>query len=494
MSFAEIQDKIAATYAGSGAVALDTYAGSMAKLSVATSNAAETIGGALLDGIIAVTGNDGIDGLIKDIDTLAKGFGFLITQVTGAIGALSGQDARKAFSTGYYTGGGRAGGSSVFKPKGMGNVALTGGSNMDTQKSSLAAAKKAEDAAKKRAADLLAATKKSAALQAAAAKKADLATKNQIALTKAAAAFDLKQISIANAIKETYDKDTKLRLLAMQAIESDNGEAAIKYLEQLDILQKAVQTAKLNGITTISDASLHALNVELLTELQNIDASKMKDADKEAAKMAAFARYNDAIIKEGGLAETSYYNERTQIELTYIAKRAALDNYGAASETLRKIIESEELSLIKTVGTAQYAADLARYNALQDYIRLLGEAKAAAATLATDIYTQNLFGDLPSSGAADPNLGGDGSGGTDPNADPNLGGDYGSPSYPDLSGGGGDYGSPSYPDAMSNPNGITVIVNTGATLGTEDTIVEAVQTAIQTLNRRGSNTSYAGAI
>jgi hypothetical protein len=281
----------------------------------------------------------------------------------------------------------------------------------------------------------------------------------------------------------------------MQAIESDNGEAAIKYLEQLGILQKAVQTDKLNGLKTISDASLHALNVELLTELQNIDASKMKDADKEAAKMAAFAKFNDAIIKQGGLAETSYYNERTQIELTYIAKRAALDNYGAASETLRKIIESEELSLIKTVSTAQYAADLARYNSLIEYIRLLGEAKAAAATLATDIYTENLFGDLPSSGAADPNLGGDGSGGTDPNADPNLGGDYGDPSYPDLGGGaGGDYGTPSYPDAMSNPNGITVIVNTGATLGTEDTIVEAVQTAIQTLNRRGSNTSYAGAI
>ena len=42
--------------------------------------------------------------------------------------------------------------------------------------------------------------------------------------------------------------------------------------------------------------------------------------------------------------------------------------------------------------------------------------------------------------------------------------------------------------------GITVVVNTGATLGTEQVIVEAVQTAIQTLNRRGGNTQYAGAI
>jgi hypothetical protein len=42
--------------------------------------------------------------------------------------------------------------------------------------------------------------------------------------------------------------------------------------------------------------------------------------------------------------------------------------------------------------------------------------------------------------------------------------------------------------------GNTIIVNTGATLGTEQVIVEAVQAAIQTLNRRGGNTTYAGAI
>ena len=521
MSFAEIQDKIAATYAGSGAVALDTYAGSMAKLSVATSNAAETIGGALLDGIIAVTGNDGIDGLIKDIDTLAKGFGFLITQVTGAIGALSGQDARKAFSTGYYTGGGRAGGSSVFKPKGMGNVALTGGSNMDTQRSSLAAAKKAEASAKKRAADLLAATKKSAAATAKAARDAALNAKNQAALTKANAAFDLKQISIANALKETYDKDTKLRLLAMQAIENDNGAAALDYLKQLNILQTSVQADKLKGIEGISDASLHAINVELLAELQSIETSKMSEAAKDEAKMAAYAKYNDAITKQGELMALGYYDERTQVELTYIAKRAALDDYGSAQATLTKITLSADMAAIDEVSMAQALADESRTNSMIAYIALIDEAKwaafdlaaatAAAASeqayaitalaqanadaqaLADAASAASVIAAAEAAAAAAAIIAGVTP--TVPGTDiPTVPGtDIPQLPVPDY--GGALSGINLSPTRANDAYGSTTVnITTGPLIGTEETIADAVQLAMQTLNRRGASVSYAGAI
>ena len=481
LSFDDLLLLLTKHFSGVGKASVSGYQGSLDALNISLGNVQEILGGALLDSFAQLAGDGNITTATSNLEKMAQAFADIFRLATGVtkIGPVM-----KGVEWGGFLG-------AIPYVKAPSTVAgQSPGDRMAIDKSNKAAlAKQKADAAQ------LAATKKLTALQAAAAKKADLAAKNQIALTKAAAAFDLKQISIANALKETYDKDTRLRLLAMQAIEEDNGEAAIKYLEQLGILQKAVQTAKLDGLKTISDAALHDINVQLLAELQAIDATKMSEADKDAAKQAAFAKYNDAIIKQGGLAETSYYNERTQIELTYIAKRAALDNYGAAAETLRKIIESEELSLIKTVSTAQYAADLARYNSLMDYIRLLGEAKAAAATLATDLNTANLFGDLPSSGAADPNLGGDTSGNTDPNADPNLGGDYGSPSYPDLG----------YPDLSginldptrandSYGSGVTVIVNTGATLGSEEVIVQAVQDAMQTLNRRGSNVSYAGAI
>jgi len=515
MSFAQIQDKIAATYAGSGAAALDTYAGSIAKLSVATSNAAETIGGALLDGIIAVSGADGIDGLIKDVNNLASGFAFLITQITGAVGALTSSSSRKAFSSGYYTGGGRAGGASVFRPTGMGNVALTGGSNMDTQRSALAASKAAETAAKKRAADLLAATKKASADAAAAARKAKLDAKNQELLSKAAAAFDIKQISIAAALRETYDSQTKLRLLAMQAIEDDNGQAAIDYLKQLQILQTAVQADKLKGLTGISETQLHLINTELLAELQSIETSKMSEADKDAAKMAAWAKYNDAIAKQGELMALGYYSERTQIELVSIAKLAALSEFESAQTTLRKIALSADMAAIDEVSLAQALADESRNNNMIAYIALIDEAKyaafdLAAATAAATAEQANAIIALAQANAAAQVLA-DAANAASIIAAANAAAAAAAiiagippvaPVIPPVTPGAG---VPDYGGALSginlNPNrsndafnAPVININSGPLLGSEETIAAAVQLALQTLNRQGANTSFAGAI
>ena len=515
MSFAQIQDKIAATYAGSGAAALDTYAGSIAKLSVATSNAAETIGGALLDGIIAVSGADGIDGLIKDVNNLASGFAFLITQITGAVGALTSSSSRKAFSSGYYTGGGRAGGASVFRPTGMGNVALTGGSNMDTQRSALAASKTAETAAKKRAADLLAATKKASADAAATARKAKLDAKNQELLSKAAAAFDIKQISIAAALRETYDSQTKLRLLAMQAIEDDNGQAAIDYLKQLQILQTAVQADKLKGLTGISETQLHLINTELLAELQSIETSKMSEANKDAAKMAAWAKYNDAIAKQGELMALGYYSERTQIELVSIAKLAALSEFESAQTTLRKIALSADMAAIDEVSLAQALADESRNNNMIAYIALIDEAKYAAFDLAAAIAAAtaeqaNAITALAQANA-DAQALADAANAASIIAAANAVAAAAAiiaaippvvPVIPPVTPGAG---VPDYGGALSginlNPNrsndafnAPVININSGPLLGSEETIAAAVQLALQTLNRQGANTSFAGAI
>ena len=508
MSFAEIQDKIAATYAGSGVTALDTYAGSMAKLSVATSNASETIGGALLDAVVKVSGSKGIDGLISKIDTLASGIASVITQIGNMVGALNGTEAQKAFSGGYMISGGRAGSFRVGAT-GAGNMAMSVQSQ-DTQKSVLAAQKKADALAKKRAADILAA-----------AKKADIATKNNIALTTAARQLDIKNISIAAALKETYDKDTQLRLLAMKAIEEDNGQAALDYLKQLGILQASVQADKLKGIEGISNASLHAINMELLAELQAIDASKMSEAAKDEAKMAAYAKYNDAITKQGELMALGYYDERTQVELTYIAKRAALDNYDSAQATLRKIALSADMAAIDEVSLAQALADESRNNNMIAYIALIDEAKYAAFDLAaataaaaseqayaiTALAQANadaqaladaanaasiiaaaeaaaaaaaIIAAIPPvvPGADIPGTGG----ATIPGIDvPDYGGTLG----------GINLNPNRANDAYSAP---VININSGPLIGTEETIADAVQLAIQTLNRRGSNTTYAGAI
>jgi hypothetical protein len=245
--------------------------------------------------------------------------------------------------------------------KGFGNRSLSA-SNPDTQRADAAAAAKAAAEAAKREKERLALLKKQALLE-----------KNKLSLSKAAAVFDTNRISIAAALRATYDKETILRLEALQAIEEDNGELALKKINDLAALQKNADMAKLAGITKVSEATLSALNTQLLTELSAIDKSKMAEKDKEAARDIAFGKYNAAITSAGELAAKESYSERVQIQLTEIAKLASLSKTTNAGLTLTKLRESEELSMIDRVAAAQKKADEARLKALQDYIALLGK-------------------------------------------------------------------------------------------------------------------------
>jgi hypothetical protein len=228
---------------------------------------------------------------------------------------------------------------------------------------------KAEADATRRAKELLALTKKQ-----------QIADKNKLSLSKAAAVFDSTRISIAAALQATYDKETRLRLEALMAIEDDNGELALKKINELAALQKNADMAKLAGVTQISEATLAALNTQLLTELKGINDSKMAESDKEAARQIAFGKYNAAITAAGELAAKESYSERVQIQLTEIARLASLSKTTNAALTLTKLRESEELSMINRVAQAQAAADAARLKALQDYIALLGKVGSGGNT------------------------------------------------------------------------------------------------------------------
>jgi len=493
MSFDEILTRVAKVSSGQAQAAADTLSGSIAKLSVTSANAAESLGKDLVQALTTLGGDGGLPKTLGLIESIANAIGIAIIGFSRFIRVLDVVTGSGAFKM--------VGDLNKLNAQFLGedrarSASKSGGSGM----ASSYQAKKAADAlAAKSAAATLAATKKATKAQSDAAAKKAIADKKSAELSKAAAVFDLSRISIAAALRATYDEDTKKRLLAMQAIEEDDGAKALGYLGQLKILQDSVQAAKLAGVTTISNASLAALNATLLAELAAIDKTKMSEADKVAARNAAFTAYNDALIKQGGLAAANAYAELTQIQLVSIAKLAALQGYGAALATLNTIMVSNELA----IATTQSANDLARYNALQDYINLLGVAYNAALALAQanrDAATSAATPDLGPGAGADP---GDGSGG---DFGDGSGGDFGG----DLGGGMPDFPDPDYGGALGGINldparsnddfnypgggGITVVVNTGATLGTENTIVEAVQTALQTLNRRGSNTNYAGAI
>ena len=373
-SFAEIQVKLTKLFAGQASSAAESYAGQINKLTVASNNAKEAIGKGIIDALKMLGDNTSASDLATDLEdaatnvaNLIRGMGVLLSQLDRLPGGFK-LDVAMIPIIGTYLSLITEAGAKVER------IAQVGAQRNPIQSGSYLK----KPLVDKTAVAALSAQKKAAKAAADAAAKKAIADKKSADLAKAAAAFDLTRISIAAALKATYDNDTKLRLLAMQAIEDEDGTRALSYLNQLKILQDSVQAAKLAGITTISNASLEALQFLLFKELSVIDASSMAEDDKNAAKDAAFAKFNDAITKQGGLAAANQYDERVQVKLTEIAKLAALQGYGSALATLNTIMVSNELAIAKT----QSANDLARYDALKAYIALLGVAYDAARALA----------------------------------------------------------------------------------------------------------------
>ena len=72
-SFKSITDELTTTFAGSATAAANSYQGSIDKLSVASANAAETIGGGLIEAMQMLGGENGIDQVTTAIDELSVG-------------------------------------------------------------------------------------------------------------------------------------------------------------------------------------------------------------------------------------------------------------------------------------------------------------------------------------------------------------------------------------------------------------------------------------
>jgi hypothetical protein len=236
-SFKEITDQLAATFAGAAKTSADSFSGSMDKLAIASNNAKEIIGNSLIGALQSVGEDDSISNLAGDIEGAATSlanfidsivylkeqvksipgagiFGYLFSGVTDLLGRFSPQRLEYLLKE-------------IKGFQGMGNVSMTGGSNMDTQKF--------EADQKKAAAAKIAADKKAAAAKIAADKKA---AANRAKLDKAAAVFDLQKIQIAAALKGKISEEEKTRLLLMQAIADEDADKAETLQKKLEAIQK----------------------------------------------------------------------------------------------------------------------------------------------------------------------------------------------------------------------------------------------------------------
>ena len=371
LNFEDAVKLLGKTFKGSAGQELTTFSGKMRVLGEAAGNAQEIIGAGLIDAFSLLAGeSNSVDPLVTAMTDMATA----ISDATVGLGSLLSK--LKELPGGEFVSGlGFEGivqaipiiGSyiNILIEEGKKVKALKGPTQgylgsmpvgiYETPAEAAKRRKIQEDEAKRQ---------KQIAADKAKAAKLD---KQKISLTKAAAAFDSTRISIAAALRATYDKETKLRLEALKLIEEDKGDEALKKIGELAAFQKNADMQRLAGVETISGATLQSLNTQLLTELKVINTSKMAEGDKELAREEAFKKYNAAITAAGILAAKESYNERVQIQLTEIARLASLSKTYNAAKTNNLLLESSELSMIDRVAIAQKAADDQRLAALKEY-------------------------------------------------------------------------------------------------------------------------------
>jgi hypothetical protein len=210
MSFEEVQTRINDLFGGQAQTAVNTYAGSFAKLTVAAANAQETIGKGIID-ILTALGGGGQNGLDNYLERVNK----QLDQTVGFFRKLGvGVGQAKALLTGDFA-----------RFRALGEAEMNRG--RDT--SGITPSIRAE--LNKAAAEKAAAKNRTALLKTT--KEQTKAIKEQTALQKAGTLFDIQQASIIAALKGEITNEERKRLELQLAILTGNTNEASKLAGEL---------------------------------------------------------------------------------------------------------------------------------------------------------------------------------------------------------------------------------------------------------------------
>ena len=213
MSFEEILLRITKISQGQAALAADTYAGKLDKLTVASENAKEVLGGALLDSLIKLGGGD-VDKATEKIDKLSTSLATLIRLATGTSEMSVGEILQGVdYKFGIIPTDRKI---STNRSKSPAGTAMR---NQASIKAAANAKKLAEDQAKSQ-------------------KALTKAQQDALKLAKAKAVFDLQKIQIEAALKGKLSEEDRIRLKLLQAIEKENLSDVEKYQEKLKEAQE----------------------------------------------------------------------------------------------------------------------------------------------------------------------------------------------------------------------------------------------------------------
>ena len=292
-SFAEIQDRLNVLFAGQATTAADTYAGSLARLTVAGNNAKETIGKGLVDAFVTASNSSSIDDFISKIDRVAQSVAGFVRETGKFI-----QITRDIFNNPSFF---APSGGLFGDGKGFGNISLTV-SSQDTQR--------ADAIAKKNQSQITKLTKEQAAAQAKIVKDKKLAAaidKANLALNKGQDVFDLDKIQIAAALTSQAEALGKATSSA-QVLQIANDTARLNVKKSILALEDAIAakdeqaiikaTEKLNADLKILGA-LSGQNVKLQDIKSILDSLKPKDLINLANLDAAIAKMMELLRLQG---------------------------------------------------------------------------------------------------------------------------------------------------------------------------------------------------
>jgi hypothetical protein len=226
VSFTEVQKRFNAQFSGANAAFLDTYAGKLQILTVASENAKETIGKGLVDALALAGGKEGD---IQDVANAMSDLSNFTADVVRGLGALAGKFTAidKAFSGGLL---GKAL-TANFKYSLLGQLAALGDSTQPRPRAgrsfmggSGGSGTSVDLVEKKRQADL----KKLNDAQVKASKALTAEQKKQTALKKAGSIFDLEQVQLIAALKGKLSDEDRKRVELQFALITGNAKEAEK--------------------------------------------------------------------------------------------------------------------------------------------------------------------------------------------------------------------------------------------------------------------------
>ena len=253
-SFLEVQRTLNANFAGQAAAAVEGYAGSMAKLTVAVDESKEAIGKGLLDAIAALSGSNDINTFTTKMVNAAEKIGSAFRTVGDVIGLLNPNASIKV-------------GNKFVRKSDVMNQNQGGYSGIPSQR-------KAETKAIKDAVTLR--------------KQENTLIKAKTAVDQLRDKFDVERIGLMAALNAATDEETKLRIKAQIAILDNNEALAKKLLAEMEAAEAAKKLA--TSFTAIGDATIEyfkKLSESLVgtmgyfnMSMQQILAERLKESGK----------------------------------------------------------------------------------------------------------------------------------------------------------------------------------------------------------------------